>query len=224
MMIVIIEHAERHTKDVIIAFLRLYFKNPKNYRHKLPKQIPEALFAGAEFYDTEPEELRKFPTVIVTTFSGTMVTAGLSDFCQEIQDPRTGQIIAWRYQGFYEFGVQIDLGCKSTLEREVFADLIAKALRFSLRRFIQNQGIIIKNVSYSGESSIDYNSDKVYIASIRIDTWSSWIEDVELLDPNEFVLKSTMSAKGDSAAQARSYSSLQTNDYNFEYNNEDSKE
>jgi len=219
---VIIEHAERHIKDVIIAFLRLYFRNPKNYRHKLPKQISENLFAEAVFYDTEPEELRKFPTVIVTTFSGTMVTAGLSDFCQEIKDPRTGQIIAWRYQGFYEFGVQIDVGCKNTLEREVFADLIAKAIRFSLRRFIQNQGIIIKNVSYAGESSIDYNSDKVYIASIRIDTWSSWIEDVELLDPNEFTLKANMSMKNDSNSDTSSYNSQQTKDYRHEFNNEDS--
>lgn len=218
----IIEHAERHIKDVIIAFLRLYFRNPKNYRHKLPKQIPEDLFAGSEFYDTEPEQLRKFPTVIVTTFSGQMVTAGLSDFCQEIKDPRTGQIIAWRYQGFYEFGVQVDIGCKNTLEREVFADLVAKALRFSLRRFIQNQGIIIKNVSYAGESSIDYNSDKIYIASIRIDTWSSWVEDVELLDPNEFTLKTNMSMTGDKVNTSSHYDSHKTElENNYNLNNED---
>lgn len=191
----IIEHAERHIKDVIIAFLRLYFRNPKNYRHKLPKQIPEDRFVKAAFYDCEPEKLRQFPTVIVTTFGGSMVTMGLSDFCQSIHDPRDGHTIAWRYQGAYEFVTQIDIGCKTTLEREVFADLVSKALRFSLRRFIQNQGIIIKNVTYAGDSSIEYNSDKIYIASIKIDTWSSWIEDVEALDVTEFSLKAVMSLK-----------------------------
>ena len=215
----IVEHAERHIKDVIISFLRLYFRNPKNYMHKLPRQISKDYFAKAVFFDTEPEELREFPLAIITTFSGTMVTAGLSDFCQEIKDPRSGSIIAYRYQGFYEFGVQIDIGCKNTLERETFADLIAKALRFSLRRFIQNQGIIIKNVSYSNESTIDYNSDKIYIASIKLDTWSSWIEDVELLDPNEFSLKGSMSATGDDATDAKSYINTNTDDYR--YNGED---
>ena len=219
----IVEHAERHIKDVLITFLRLYFRNPKNYRHKLPRQIPDNYFAGAEFFDTEPEVLRKFPTVILTTFSGAMVTAGLADFCQEVYDPRTKAVLAYRYQGFYEFGVQIDIGCKNPLEREVFADLIAKALRFALFRFIQNQGIIIKNVSYAGESSIDYNSDKIYIASIRIDTWSSWIEDVKLLDPNEFTIKGDMRYKhGENNSEpVATFNSQNTKENRYEYNNED---
>jgi hypothetical protein len=214
----VIEHAERHIKDVIIAFLRLYFRNPKNYRHKLPRQIPEDRFKDAVFYDCEPEQLRKFPTVIVTTFGGSMVTMGLSDFCQSIHDPRDGHTIAWRYQGAYEFTTQIDIGCKTTLEREVFADLLSKALRFSLRRFIQNQGIIIKNVSYSGDSSIEYNSDKIYVASIKIDTWSSWIEDVEMLDPNEFSIRGVMSLTNDSEP-GKSFT--QNHDDDYKTNGED---
>jgi ribosomal protein L5 len=219
-MKVIIEHADRHIKDVIIAFLRLYFRNPKNYRHKLPKQIPEDRFKDTSFYDCEPEKLRKFPTVIVTTFGGSMVTMGLSDFCQAVTDPRTGHTIAYRYQGGYEFTTQIDIGCKTTLEREVLADLISKALRFSLRRFIQNQGIIIKNVSYAGDSSIEYNSDKIYLASIKIDTWSSWVEDVELLDPEEFTLKAAMSLKDD--AMEKTFSNNNVTEKDYEKNNEDS--
>ena len=109
--------------------------------------------------------------------------------CSEVTDPRTGSIIAYRYQGFYEFTVTIDIGCKNPLDREVFTDLITKALRFSLRRYIQNQGIIIKDASYAGETTIDYNSDKIYISQVRFNTWSTWIEDVDLLDPNEFNMK-----------------------------------
>jgi hypothetical protein len=185
----LMENAIKHTKDVFITFLRLYFNNPKNYKNKLPRQISDNHFTEAVFYDSEPEELRKFPTVILSATSGNMITSGLGDMCSEVTDPRTGSIIAYRYQGFYEFTVTIDIGCKNPLDREVFTDLITKALRFSLRRYIQNQGIIIKDASYAGETTIDYNSDKIYISQVRFNTWSTWIEDVDLLDPNEFNMK-----------------------------------
>lgn len=191
----LMENAVKHTKDVFITFLRLYFNNPKNYKNKLPTQISDEHFLEASFYDSEPEQLRKWPTVIISASTGNMITSGLGDMCSEIRDPRTGSIIAYRYQGIYEFAITIDIGCRNPLDREVFTDLIAKALRFGLRRFIQNQGVIIKDVSYGGESTIDYNSDKVYVSQLRINTWSTWIEDVDLLDPNEFNVNVDMNLK-----------------------------
>ena len=188
----LMENAARHTKDVIIYMLRQYFRNPKNYKRKLPPNFPEDCFKNIDFYATEPEELRTFPTVILTSSAGQMVTAGLGDMCSEIRDPRTSTIVAYRYQGFYEFSVQIDIGCKSPTEKEILTDFIAKAIRFDLRRFIQTNGILIKNVSYQGESTIDYNSDKIYISQLRIETFSTWVEDRELLDPNEINVKVTL--------------------------------
>jgi len=189
------ENAMKHTKDVLITFLRLYFDNPKNYAKKLPPQISDEHFVNMAIYDAEPEELRSFPTVIITSGTGNMVTAGLADMCSEILDPRTKSIVAYRYQGFYEFNVVIDIGCRNPLEREVLTDLISKAIRFSLRRFIQNQGIIIKDASYAGETTIQYNSDKIYVSQLRFNTWSQWIEDVDLLDPDEFNINMSMTNK-----------------------------
>ena len=193
----LMENAIKHTKDVFIQFLRLYFNNPKNYMNKLPSQISDAHFTEASFYDSEPEQLRAFPTVIISASTGNMVTSGLGDMCTEIKDPRTGAIIAYRYQGIYEFALTIDIGCRNPLDREVFTDLVAKALRFSLRRYIQNQGVIVKDLSYAGETTIDYNSDKIYVSQLRINTWSTWIEDVDLLDPNEFNANVDMNLKVD---------------------------
>lgn len=182
----IMENAVKHTKDVFIQCLRTYFNNPKNYKKRLPTQISDNHFTEAQFFDAEPEVLRAFPTVIITAMSGNMVTLGLGDMCSEITDPRTGTVIAYRYQGAYEFSINIDIGCKNPLDREVFTDCIATALRFDLRRYIQRQGVVIKEVSYGGESTYDYNSDKIYVSQLRISTWSVWSEDVELLDINEF--------------------------------------
>lgn len=186
------ENALKHTKDVFIQFLRIYLNNPKNYRNKLPQQISDEHFTDCAIYDAEPEELRKFPTIIITAGSGNMVTSGLGDMCSEVIDPRTGSIIAYRYQGIYEFSLTIDIGCKNPLDSEVLTDILAKALRFSLRRYIQNQGVIIKDASYSGQTTIEYNSDKIYVTQLKFNTWSTWIEDVDLLDPDEFNINMSM--------------------------------
>ncbi len=188
----LMENALKHTKDVFIQFLRIYLNNPKNYRNKLPQQISDEHFTDCAIYDAEPEELRKFPTIIITAGSGNMVTSGLGDMCSEVIDPRTGSIIAYRYQGIYEFSLTIDIGCKNPLDSEVLTDILAKALRFSLRRYIQNQGVIIKDASYSGQTTIEYNSDKIYVTQLKFNTWSTWIEDVDLLDPDEFNINMSM--------------------------------
>lgn len=188
----VMEHANAHVKRVLATFLRLYFRNPEHYRRKLPRQIPDERFAETAIYVSEPEELRSWPAMIITGSSGAMVTAGLADFCHEIRDFRTGAIAALRYQGFYELAVNVDLGCRSPLEREVLTDLTAKALRFDLRRFIQNNGVLIKNVTYGGETTAEYTTNKVYAAQLKVDTWSTWVEDRSLLDPDEFNVRVTM--------------------------------
>lgn len=185
----LMENAIKHTKDVTIFMLRQYFNNPKNYYLKLPPQLDKNSFVDMPIYDTDPEELRKFPVILVTGTGGQMQTAGLGDVSTEIQDPRTGSIIAYRYQGFYKLNVNIDIGCKNPLEREVLTDFVAKAIRFDLRRFMQVEGVLVENVSYGGEQTTDYNSDKIYISSLKVDTFSSWVEDRALLDEDEFNIR-----------------------------------
>ena len=190
------ENAVKHSKDVFILMLRAYFGNKKNYRNKLPHILNEDVFVNTVFYDAEPQELRSFPFAIISNTSGSMVTAGLGDMSAEIRDPRTSTIMAYRYQGFYELALSIDICCQSPLEREVLTDFIAKAIRFDLRRFIQNNGVIVKDLSYGGETTAEYNSDKIYISQLKVNTWSNWVEDRELLDPNEFNIRVTMDTNG----------------------------
>ena len=222
----LMENAIKHTKDVFIHFLRLYFHNPKNYERKLPPQISNDAFVHSEFYATEPQELRNFPTVILTAGSGNMITSGLGDFSNPIVDPRTHQTIAYRYQGFYEFAITIDIGCRNPLEREVFTDFLAKALRFHLRRYIQNQGIIIKDCSYAGEAVYEYNSDRIYTSQLRFNTWSTWVEDVSLLDPSEFDLELSMHVVygSDSDKETLSSATIASFDKNYNDNGENDED
>ena len=186
------EDAIRHAKDVLVTFLRLYFNNPRHYRAKLPKQISDELFSKTIITAAEPEHLREMPMIVITNTAGNMVTAGLGDMGMEVRDVRTGAVTHYRYEGFYELSFNIDVGCRTPLEREVLADLTAKAIRFDLRRFMQNNGLLVKDLSYAGETVVDYNSDKIYASQLRVNTWSTWVEDRALLDPDEFDIKITM--------------------------------
>ena len=54
---------------------------------------------------------------------------------------------------------------------------------------------MVKDVSYGGETTAEYNSDKIYIAQLKVNSWSNWVEDRQLLDPDEFNIRVTMDTK-----------------------------
>jgi hypothetical protein len=110
-----------------------------------------------------------------------MVTSGLGDMAQEVMNPVTGEIMAYRYGGMYSFNLTIEVGTRGTLEREFLTDLVTKVLRFDLRRKMELQGVLIQNARYGGESVVNYDSNHIYVATINITTWSEWYEDVDLL-------------------------------------------
>ncbi|AEO93437.1 gp177 [Bacillus phage G] len=168
--------ALKYTKDVIIDLLKGFLANYENYQN-----FCEIDFSHAMVYDKEPNELRSFPLAIVSGSNGQVITGGLQDFAHEIHN-QFGDLVAYRYGGMYEFNITIDLGTRSTFDRELFSDLIAMALRVHLRRHIEREGIIIKDMRYGGEAEIPYDSDKVYASSIQFTTWSEWYKDIDLLD------------------------------------------
>jgi hypothetical protein len=131
-------------------------------------------------YAAEPQELIEFPIVILSGGGGDMITGGIGDIAEEIYDPRTNELKAYRYAGMYDFSLTLEIGAKSTLEREVLTDLITIALKFILRRKVQEQGIVIKNVRYGGDSTTQYDSNHIYVSTINLSTWSEWYEDYEL--------------------------------------------
>jgi hypothetical protein len=167
--------ALKYTKDIIIQYLKLFLRNYDNYRHICPKD-----YSHADIYDKEPNVLRRFPTVIVTSASGQMISSGIDDFAEEVRDSG-GDFVGYRYSGMYEFSLGLEIGTRSTLDRELFTDLITLALRFHLRRYISHKGIIIKDMRYGGESEVPYDSDKIYASSVQFTTWSEWYQDIKLL-------------------------------------------
>jgi len=170
------QSALKHTKDVLIKYLKAYLRNYDNYKHLCPKD-----YSQSEIFDKEPNELRVFPSVIVTGSNGQFITSGLSDVAYEIYHPDTNEVIAYRYGGMYEFNVSIDIGTRSTLDREMFTDLVTMAFRFHLRRYMEKNGVLVKDMRYGGESEVPYDSDKIYVSSVQFTTWSEWYQDVELL-------------------------------------------
>lgn len=175
--------ALKYTKDVLISLLRGFLANYENYERFSSKD-----FSHAMIFDKEPNELRDFPLVIISGSSGQIITGGLQDFAHEVFDHQ-GSLVAYRYGGMYEFNISIDIGTRSTRDREMFSDLISMALRVHLKRYIESEGIIVKDMRYGGESEVPYDSDKVYVSSIQFTTWSEWYQDVELLDITDINLE-----------------------------------
>lgn len=173
--------AIKHTKEVIINFLQMYINNVQNYEHLLPPQIPEDHFLQTIVYDTEPEQLRTFPIIIVTNGSGGLVTSGLGDMAHELYDSRNGELLGYRYGGIYNFQLTIEIGCRSTPDREFLTDLITRTLRFNARRKMEAEGVLVTDVRYGGESVVNYDSNHIYVSTINISTWSEWYDDITLL-------------------------------------------
>lgn len=171
----------KQTKDVIIQSLRGFFNNADNYQHLIPPNLQQMDFQQIKIWDTEPESLREFPLIVIAGGSGDMITSGLGDFALEVFDQFTGELTAYKYGGMYNFSLTIEVGTRTTLEREFLSDLVTKALRFYLRRKMEEQGVLIQNVRYGGESTTQYDSNHIYIATINIATWSEWYDDVDLL-------------------------------------------
>jgi len=168
--------AIKHTKDIIIKYLKAYLRNYNNYKHYCNKD-----YSNVNVYDKEPNDLRSFPTIIISGSGGQVVAGGLSDIVQEIRHPKSNELIGYRYGGMYDFNISIDIGTRSTLDREILTDLVTMALRFQLKRYMEREGILVKDMRYGSETEIQYDSDKLYISNIQLSTFSEWYQDINLL-------------------------------------------
>jgi hypothetical protein len=185
-VIVITWKALNKTKEVIVKYLKLYLKNPNNYRHLVPEELDPKRYADTDIYVTEPQQLRSFPVVIITGTSGDMITAGLGDMALEVHNPYTDDLVAYKYGGIYEFNLTIEIGTRSTLDREIFTDLVTQALRYAVRRKMEAEGVLVKSMRYGGETSVKYDSNNIYVSQINLSTWSEWYENAELLPAESF--------------------------------------
>lgn len=170
-------NAIKHTKDVLIKYLRGYLANPSNYSYFCEGRD----FSSTLIYDKDPNDLRALPAVVITGGNGQLITGGLSDFAEEVRDPNTGELAYHRFGGMYEFSISVDIGTKTTKERELLTDLVSLAYRVHLRRFMEKEGVIVKDMRYGGEVEEMSDSDKIYVSTIQLTTWSEWIQDVDLI-------------------------------------------
>lgn len=163
------------TKNTIIEHLRGFLFNVDNY-----KSIVNRDFSNAMVYDKEPTVLRQFPAILITAMSGNYITSGLGDVSMELYD-EYGDFYGYRYSGMFELPITIELATKTTVERDILVDLVSMALRVLLRRHLESKGILVKDMRYGGEGEIQYDSDKIYIATLNLTTWSEWYRDVTAL-------------------------------------------
>ena len=178
----------RHVKNTIILGLRAFFTNPLNYRNLLPPQLPDDAFQYMNIYDGHPQEIGTFPLIVISGSSGQMIGPSISNnFASEIYD-RNGSVKGYLYGGMYNFNIEVEVGTKTTLEREVLMDITTAAFRFSLRRRMEYHGVIIKDVNYGGESKIQYDSDYIYTSNISISIYSEWYDYYNLLPIEEITI------------------------------------
>lgn len=169
------ENIVTKTKDILIEYLRAFLKNPNNYI-----SITNVDFSESQIYDKEPNELIKFPSILISAINGNFINSGIGDVTEEIED-ELGNIIGIRYSGMLELPVTIEIATKTTRERDLMTDLISITLRVLLKRHLEQQGILIKDIRFAGDNEMQYDSDKIYISTISFTTWSEWYRDVSLL-------------------------------------------
>lgn len=168
--------AINQTMEIIVMYLRSYFGDVNNYKMYLPPQIqPEHYSVLSEnIFSTDPETLRKFPLMLISSNGGDIVSAGIGgDIAGEMYNVNTNSM-NMVYGGIYNLNFTLEIATRTTLDRDVLTDLVVEVLRFTLRRNLENYGIIIKNVRYSGNTSEPYDSNKVYISSLSIETHTEY--------------------------------------------------
>ena len=169
-------------KDTLIKYIRGYFQNIENYNN-----ITNSDFTNVMVYDKQPQELRSFPSILITAASGTFINAGLGDVAEELFDD-DNVCIGCRYSGILEFPITIETATRTTRERDVVSDLLNFMLRVYARRQLEAEGILIKDARYSGESEITYENEKVYISTLNCTIWLQWFRDVNYINIKEINL------------------------------------
>lgn len=170
--------ALKYNKEVIIYYLKLYISNTENYTHLIPPQLDISNVLNTQVWDTEPLELTTYPSIILSNAGGNVNTGGLGDMVSEYYD-QMGELKGYRYGGMYDLNFTLEIAALNTFTREFLTDLVIMALRVQLKRKIEAEGILIKDIRYSSESVVNFNNNKYYVSTINLTTFSQWYEDID---------------------------------------------
>lgn len=172
MIVLLREHAITKAKDVLITHIRGFLTNIDNY-----KNICDRDYTQCEIYDKEPYALRSFPVILITAASGNYINTGIGgDMAGDLLNSN-GIGIGVRYAGQMELPITIEVGTRSTKDRDILIDLLSAAIKILFKRDLEANGIVVKDIRYGGESEILYDSDKLYIATLNITVWMEWTYD-----------------------------------------------
>lgn len=96
---------------------------------------------------------------------------------QAIIIKNTREQVAQAFGGKWDFSISMDIYSRDPLQREEITDITLSALWEGLKPRLDQEGLVIKNVSHGGESEEDYNEaagDKYYTSSITLDMETDW--------------------------------------------------
>jgi len=195
-VVIISKAALKKSKDIIILTLRQYINNENNYKDFINFESDKAQdllieeFKKMNIYDSTPETLISFPYITISGGAGQMSSAGIGgDFATELYDPINGELIGYRHGGYYDgLNLNVEIGAIKNTEQEILNDLISTALRLHLRRKLESQGVLVKNIINNGEATVQYDSRLIYTSTLQISIFTEWYEDVMLLPVDQIII------------------------------------
>lgn len=170
-----------YTKTTLVQFLRGYIHNSENYEHLLTDKITVDDIKKIKVYDTTPDVLVDYPIVVISGGSGDIQSLGLADFKQE-QYNQFGDVIGYLYGGTYNFNLTMEVATLSSYQHEFISDFLVEALRIYLYRKLEAKGIVILDMKYNSESTLNEANNVIFISNISLTIWSQWNQFVDLLD------------------------------------------
>ncbi len=181
--------ALQYTKETVVKYLRGYIYNSENYARFLEdKKITVEDVKKCKVYDGTPDVLTDFPMIVISGANGNIQSLGLSDFKQE-QYNEFGDIIGYLYGGCYELSLTLECATLSSYQSEFFQDFLIHALRIYLYRPLERAGILIKQVAYNGENTVNDKNNIIWVSNISLQVWTQWSEYIDLLDLKEVNLE-----------------------------------
>ena len=161
-------------KDDILGALKVFFSMDDDFKYSLHDQAASYL----KIYSSYPQESVSYPCIVATNCTMKPIIVGIGS--------ETKQYLTIGGMGDKEFGGQIeyvltlDCSAKSPTGREQLTERVVFALHWIARSYLEEGGIVVTNISSSGESDTPYGTEKIYTHTISVPFWTEWSEILNL--------------------------------------------
>jgi len=165
-------------KDDILGALKILFSFDEEFNYNLVN--PQASYL--KIWDGFPREGRSYPCVVITNATIKPKIWGIGDEFREYTNVGQGTVSgigmtpAKEFGGSLEFKIDFDCAAESIQEREQLADRVTMGLNWMCRKYLEEGGIIVVDVSSSGEMEKEIGNDKVFVNAVSANVWVEWSE------------------------------------------------